>query len=87
VIETYFNDAIKNGQLTYEVLNAQEPRNASFVKKYKAVGSQLFLNTVVDGFDNIDDIQDIWNWECRTNQHGFDLKVKNAIEQRLKSLN
>lgn len=86
VIETYFSDAIANGKLTYRVVNAQDPQNDAFVRKFKAVGSQLFINTIVNGFDNIEDIQDIWNWDCRNNQHGFDLKVRDAIEQRLKSL-
>ena len=87
VIATYFKDAIESGKLTYRVLNAQEPQTAPFFQKYKAVGSQLFLNTIVNGFDNIEDIQDIWNWDYRTDKSGFDLKVKNAIEQRLESLN
>ena len=86
VIETYFSDAISSGKLVYKVLNAQEPQNAALSKKYKVVGSQLFINSVVNGFDNIDDIQDIWDWNCRTDRPGFDLKVKNTIEQRLKAL-
>jgi len=83
VIEKYFSEQISSGRLTYKVLNAQEPQNAAFAKKWGAVGSQLFINTVINGFDNIEDIQDIWNWDCRNNRPGFDLKVKNAIEQRL----
>ncbi len=83
VIEKYFSEQINSGGLTYKVLNAQEPPNAAFARKYHAVGSQLFINTVINGFDNIEDIQDIWNWDCRNNRAGFDLKVKNAIEQRL----
>jgi hypothetical protein len=86
VIETYFSEQMNSGKLTYKVLNAQEPQNAAFARKWGAVGSQLFINTVINGFDNIEDIQDIWNWDCRTDQPGFDLKVKNAIEQRLKGL-
>ncbi len=87
VIEKYFGDAISNGKLTYRVLNAQEPQNAALARKYKVVGSQLFINSVVNGFDNIEDIQEIWDWDCRNDKPGFDLKVKNAIEQRLKALN
>ncbi len=83
VIETYFNDAITSGKLTYRVLNAQEPQNIDIAKKYGAVGSQLFINTVVNGFDNIEDIQDIWNWNCRNNPGGFELKVKDVIENSL----
>ncbi|MCX6005748.1 MAG: nitrophenyl compound nitroreductase subunit ArsF family protein, partial [Chloroflexi bacterium] len=60
VIEKYFSDVISSGKLTYRVLNAQETQNAALAKKYKAVGSQLFINSVINGFDNIDDIQDIW---------------------------
>lgn len=86
VLETYFSDAINSGRLVYRVLNAQDPQNAALARKYKAVGSQLFLNSVVNGFDNIDDIQEIWDWNCRTDQGGFDSKVKNAVEQRLKVL-
>jgi len=86
VIEKYFSEQLNSGKLTYKVLNAQEAQNAAFAKKWGAVGSQLFINSVTNGFDNIEDIQDIWNWDCRTNQRGFDLKVKNAIEQRLKGL-
>jgi hypothetical protein len=87
VIEKYFGDAISSGKLTYRVLNAQEPQNAALAKKYKVVGSQLFINSIVNGFDNIDDIQDIWDWNCRNDRPGFDLKVKNTIEQKLKALN
>ena len=86
VIEKYFSEQISSGKLTYKVVNAQDPQNAAFARKWGAVGSQLFINTVINGFDNIEDIQDIWNWDCRTDQAGFDLKVKNAIEQRLKGL-
>ena len=59
VIEKYFGETIASGKLTYKVLNAQDAQNSAFVKKFKAVGSQLFINTVVNGFDNIDDIQAI----------------------------
>jgi hypothetical protein len=83
VIEKYFGDAIASGKLTYRVLNSQEPQNAALAKKYGAVGSQLFINKVVNGFDNIEDIQSIWDWNCRNNPAGFELKVKNIIEQSL----
>ncbi len=86
VIETYFTDAIDSGQLTYQVLNAQLPENAAIARKYKVVGSQLFINSVVNGYDNIEDISDIWNWNCRNDPGGFELKVRDAIEMRLQGL-
>ncbi len=86
VIEKYFAGAIDSGKLTYKVLNAQKAENADIAKKYGAVGSQLFINVVTDGKDHIEDIQDIWNWNCRNNAPGFELKVKNVIEYNLKGL-
>ena len=86
VVEAYFGDAITSGSLTYKVLNAQEKQNADLAKKYGAVGSQLFINTVVNGKDHIEDIQDIWNWNCRNNKPGFDLKVRSVIEYSLKEI-
>jgi len=83
VIEKYYQDAMANGKLTYRVLNIQKQENADIVRKYRAVGSQLFVNTIIGGVDNIKDIQGIWNWKCETNPRGFQLKVKDAIDQSL----
>lgn len=83
IIKTYFQDAINSGKLTYRVLNIQEPQNAVIVKKYGALGSQLFINNVINNFDNIEDIQDIWSWNCVDDPSGFNAKVKDVIELRL----
>jgi len=86
VIDAYFSDEITSGQLTYQVLNAQQEQNADIAKKYGAVGSQLFINTVVNGVDHIEDVQDIWNWNCRYNAPTFDRKVRSVIEYCLKGI-
>jgi hypothetical protein len=84
VIEANYADAIKSGSLTYQVLNAQQQQNAAIVKKYGVVGSQLFINTVVNGEDHIEDIKDIWNWNCRGSAAGFDRNVRSVIDYSLK---
>ena len=84
VIKTYFQDAINSGKLTYKVLNVQDSKNSAIAKKYSALGSQLFINTVTNNFDSIEDIQDIWYWNCVDKPADFDQKVKNLIELRLK---
>ncbi len=86
VIDTYFSDELNSGKLTYQVLNLQQPENADITKKYQAVGSQLFVNVIIKGVDNIQDIQSIWNWKCVNDPHGFELKVKNVIQGGLKQL-
>jgi hypothetical protein len=84
VVSTYFQNELNSGKLTFGVYDIGDNKNTDIVKKYGAVGSQLFINIVKDGTDNIKDIQDIWSWSCRTNKAGFDQKVKNVIEQSLK---
>ncbi|MBM4446187.1 MAG: hypothetical protein FJ023_02380 [Chloroflexi bacterium] len=86
VVNTYFQNELKSGKLTFGVYNIGDSKNAAIVKKYSAVGSQLFINTVKDGTDHIRDIQEIWYWKCRTNKAGFDQQVKSAIEQSLKDV-
>jgi len=86
VIEAYFSDEINSGKLTYKVLNAQQEQNADIARQYGAVGSQLFINTVVNGEDHIEDIQDIWNWNCRYNAPNFNRNVRSVIEYSLKEL-
>jgi hypothetical protein len=86
VVKTYFQDELNSGKLTFGVYNIGDSKNAAIVKKYGAVGSQLFINTVKDGTDHITDIQDIWSWKCRTNKAGFDQKVTSVIEQSLEDV-
>src|SRR4030042_778987 len=84
VVSTYFQNELNSGKMTFAVYDIGDSKNYDIVKKYGAVGSQLFINTVKDGTDIIKDIQDIWSWSCRSNKQGFDQKVKNVIEQSLK---
>jgi hypothetical protein len=84
LIDTYYQEAINNGKMTFKILNAQDKQNADIVKQYKAVGSQLFVNTVVNGEDHIKDIQEIWYWNCTRDSAGFNKKVKVVIDQSLR---
>ena len=86
VIDTYFEDAINSGKLTYRVLNIQKEENADIARKYGAVGSQLFINVIVKGINNIEDIQSIWNWKCPSDPKQFERKVRTIIEQSLKEV-
>jgi hypothetical protein len=83
VANTYFQNELDSGKLTFGVYNIGDSKNTDIVKKYGAVGSQLFINIVKDGTDHITDIQDIWSWSCRSNKEGFDQQVRNVIEQSL----
>ena len=87
VMSTYFQEELESGKMTFGVYNIGDSKNAAIVKKYGAVGSQLFINTMKNDTDNIKDIQEIWDWKCRTDKVGFDQKVRNVIEQSLQGEN
>ena len=83
VMERYFQDALQNGKLTYRVLDVQREENKELARKYGAVGSQLFVNVIRDGVENITDVQEIWDWGCRSKPLEFEQKVRETIEKGL----
>jgi len=83
VVDTYFKGEISSGKLTFRIINAQETKNAALVKKLGVVGSQLFVNTIIDGADHIKNIEEIWYWKCNDDPPGFNEKVRSVIAQSL----
>ena len=84
VVSEYFQDQLNSGQLTFQILNTGDKENYALVQKYGAVGSQLFINKIINGEEHIRDIQEIWSWDCTSNTDRFDREVKNTIELSLK---
>jgi len=84
VIEKYYKEAISSGKMTFDIRNIQQSQNAALVKKYKAVGSQFFINTIINGVDHIKDIQEIWDWNCTKDPDGFMQNVRDVLDKSLK---
>ena len=84
IVETYFQNEVDNGNLTFEIYNLGDDENVAIVNKYSAVGSQLFINTIRNDTDHVQHIQEIWFWDCLDNEEVFDETVRSAIEQSLK---
>ena len=83
VVSEYFQAQIDSGQLTFQILNLGDKKNGALVQKYGAVGSQLFINTIINDKEHIKDIQEIWAWDCTSKTGRFNREVKNAIEMSL----
>ncbi len=86
VVRTYFQDELASGELTFKIYAIGEKANVAAVKRYNALGSQLFINMVMNNVDHIKDIQDIWDWHCTGDKPGFDVKVKTIIEKCLEAV-
>jgi len=78
-VENYFKDEPK---LTFQVINIDDKENAAIVEKYGAYGSQLFINTVRDGTDHIEEATDLY--VLIHNDQAFVTALKNKIEKSLK---
>ncbi len=80
-IETYFADEVARGELVFMSIDLQDGNNAAIVNKYGAYTSQLFMNKVVDGKEQIEHVTSIWAY--LGNDQAFANAVKAEIEERL----
>jgi len=83
-VETYFKDELARGKVTFEVLNVEDKENATIVKKYGAFTSSLFINTIKDGTDHIEEVKEIWF--LLGNDEAFVKAVRSEIEKSLKEV-
>ena len=83
-LETYFEDELASGKLTFEALSVEAKENATVVKKYGAFTSSLFTNIIRDGTDHIEEIRDIWF--ILGNDEAFVEVVRDKIEKSLKGI-
>jgi hypothetical protein len=81
-LETYFEDELASGKVTFQSINIDEEKNADIVEKYGAYGSQLFINTIKDDTDHIEHVTDIWL--VIGDDAAFVEVVKSKIEKSLK---
>ncbi len=81
-VETYFKDELASGKVIFEAVNIKE--NAAIVEKYGAFTSSLFINTVRDGTDHIEEVKEIWF--LLGNDEAFVKAVRSKIEKSLKGV-
>lgn len=81
-LESYFADELSSGKLTFQVLNVEDEGNAGIAEKYGAYTSSLFINTIRDGTDYIEEVAEIWFFLGE--DKAFVEVVKSKIEKSLK---
>jgi hypothetical protein len=86
VVRTYFQNELASGKLTFRICQIGDKQNVIQVTKYNALGSQLFVNMVINNVDHIKDIQDIWDWHCTSDKKGFDDKLNAVIRQCIEAV-
>ena len=59
--EENFPEEYKSGKIVFKDINGELKENQFMVMKYKASGSSLFVNTIIDGKDNIKEDTKVWS--------------------------
>jgi disulfide oxidoreductase YuzD len=80
-VETHFADELASGKLTFQSIDVQDSNNAAIVTKYGAYARQLFINTVKDGADHIEQATDLY--PLIFNDEAFVETLKSKIEKSL----
>ena len=80
-LETYFVDELDSRKLTFQSIDVQDSENAAIAQKYGAYGSQLFINTIKDGTDHIEEATDLY--VLIHDDNAFVTALKSKIERSL----
>ncbi len=80
-IEEKFPEEYKNGTIVFKNINSELPENKDIVIKYQARGSALFINTIANGEDEIE--EDVAVWRFVTNEGRFVSYFENKLSMLL----
>ncbi len=83
-LNTYFAGKLKDGSITLQVLNAEDPKNQKIVEKYKAEGSALYLTKVNGINETTTDFTNFAFSYSRNQSEKFIAGLKAEIEKNLR---
>ena len=84
-LETYFAEEIKNGKITFQVVNIDDDENYELAKKFKASGTSLFLNVITPDKEKQVDLT-AFAFTYGKKKDDFSGKLKNKLEKQLEKL-
>lgn len=83
LVETFFINELESGRLVFEIYNLGDRDSAKAAEKYNAIGSQLFINTIIGDSENIRYVEEIWYWGCIDDEEVFDKTIKDVVSKGL----
>ena len=83
-LNTYFASQLKDGTITFQILNVEEDKNQKMVEKYEAEGSSLFLTKVSGSKETNTDFTNFAFSYSRNQADKFIAGLKAEIEKNLK---
>ncbi len=82
-IDNNFSEELNLGKIVFREINIDFPENYQLAEKFQASGSSLFVNTIRNGNDYIE--QDLKVWRLVGDEVKFESYFKEKIENILKS--
>ena len=82
-IKDRFAEEYQDGKIIFKEINIDLPENSEMVQKYQASGSNLFVNSIIDGKDNIKEDTNVWRLVSSEKQFGeyFQGKLNSLLGQ------
>jgi ATP-dependent protease HslVU (ClpYQ) ATPase subunit len=59
-LDEKFQSELQNGKIEFREINVDLPENRELAEKFRATGSSLFVNTIIDGEDSIKEETQVW---------------------------
>ncbi len=84
-LETYFAKELKDGKITFKVVNIDEDENYELAKKFKASGTSLFLNVITPEKEKQIDLT-AFAFTYGKKKDDFSGKLKSKLEKQLEKL-
>lgn len=87
VIDKYFKHYIDDNQLSFQSYELYNKQNEEIMKKFGAIGSQLFINTIVENEETIKHVHEVWMPDILNDQITFEEFMSGLISQELEKIN
>ena len=84
-LETYFSNELKEGIITFQVINVDKAENEIITEKFEASGTALFLNVIKEGKEKQFDLTE-FAFMKGNEQEEFSKELKIKLENELKNL-
>jgi len=79
-VNEFYQEELKNGKIEFREINIDLPENKALAEKFQASGSSLYINSIIDGKDDITEDANVWRLT------GDEAKFKNYLKQKLDNL-
>ncbi len=85
VLETNFAKELKEGIISFQVVNVDDEENYKLTEKFQATGTALFLNVISDGKEKQIDLTQ-FGFMYGKNKEEFIKRLKSRLEKQLNKI-